>query len=129
MRFCQRVLSQSALYAVVAAAILAGTALYARPDASAPRADEQFFIISSVDLQKNQIVLKRPTEVTELLLVTDKTVFLDENGKKIGFQNVHAGNTVWVMARRDGQGAEVAMQVRKGPMTVEELHRRYLPFK
>ena len=34
--------------------------------------DEQFFIVASIDLQKSQILLKRPTEVTLLARVDDK---------------------------------------------------------
>jgi hypothetical protein len=69
---------------------------------------EDFFIISSVDARKKQIVLKRPTEVTELIQVGEKTVYLDEQGKAIEF---------------------IASQIRRGPMTLEELHRRYVPFQ
>jgi hypothetical protein len=86
---------------------------------------EEFFVISSVDLRKNQIVLKRPTEVTELVLVTQNTVYSDEDGKALRFQDLRAGDTVYVtlVERPDGV---TATRIRKGPMTVEELQRRYL---
>ena len=42
---------------------------------------EQFFIVASVDLQKSQLLLKRPTEVTLLVHVDDKTKYLDSAGK------------------------------------------------
>ena len=67
--------------------------------ATAPRAassDEQFFIISSVDLKKDQLVLKRPTEVTVLMDVNDKTVVLDEKGKPLHLKDLRAGDTVWI---------------------------------
>lgn len=86
---------------------------------------EEFFVISSVDLRKNQIVLKRPTEVTELVLVTQNTGYIDEEGKALRFQDLRAGDTVYVtlVERPDGV---TATRFRKGPMTVEELQRRYL---
>lgn len=82
---------------------------------------DEFFVISSVDTRKNQIVLKRPTEVTELVRVTDKTLYLDAEGRPLRFQDLRAGDTVYVAS-----SAGVATRIRKGPMTVEELHRRYL---
>jgi hypothetical protein len=89
---------------------------------------ESFFIISSVDTKKKQIVLKRPTEVTELIQVTDKTVYLDDNGKTLQFQDLRAGDTVYVSSIRNAEGTRVATRIRIGPMTIEELHRRYLKF-
>ncbi len=87
---------------------------------------ETFFIISSVDIRKKQLVLKRPTEVTELMQVTDKTICLDEQGKPIQFKELHAGDTVYVTSAPSSLGPRTVRRVRRGPMTVEELHRRYL---
>ncbi len=119
------------LYMTIAAGMLFVGPLMVRPvlagqrPQSPARANEEFFIVSSVDRKKGQIVLKHPTEVTELILVTEKTVYLDEEGKKIGFKDIRAGDTVWVTAGRNSEGARVATRIRRGPMTVEELHRRY----
>lgn len=88
----------------------------------------QFFIISSVDVKKRQIVLKLPTEVTELVLVTDKTAYLDEEGKPLQFGDLRAGDTVYVTIAAGSDRSRIATQIRKGPMTVDELHRRYLQF-
>lgn len=96
---------------------------------SAPPADEEFFIISSVDAQKQRIVLKRPTEVTELDQINEKTAYRDEQGKAIEFKNLRSGDTVYVASSRGPDAIRIASLIRKGPMTVEELHRRYLPFK
>ena len=90
------------------------------------RQEGDFFIVSSVDVGKNQIVLKLPTEVTELMLVTESTVFLNEEGKPMRFQQLRAGDTVYVVAKTAADGTHVARRVRRGPMTVEELRRRYL---
>jgi hypothetical protein len=90
---------------------------------------EEFFIISSVDAAKKQIVLKRPTEVTELIAVNEKTVYRDEQDKAIDFKNLRAGDTVFVTASRGAEGVRIASRIRRGPMTLEELHRRYLPFQ
>lgn len=98
--------------------------------APAPRAaDEEFFIVSSVDLQKDQLVLKRPTEVTQLVKVSDKTVIRDEDGMAIQLKNLRAGDTVYVTFAAGAAGSRVATRIRKAPMTVDELHRRYVPFQ
>jgi hypothetical protein len=92
-------------------------------------AGEQFFIVSSVDQAKSQVLLKRPTEVTLLMKVDGKTQFLDEQGKSLKLTDLRAGDTVWVnsslAAKDDGP---VAVRIRKGPMTVQELHRLYLDY-
>jgi hypothetical protein len=90
---------------------------------------EDFFIISSVDAAKEQIVLKRPTEVTELIRVSEKTVYLDEQGKTIEFKSLRAGDTVYVSSSPGPDGKRIVNRIRRGPMTLEELHRRYVPFQ
>lgn len=96
-----------------------------------PRANagEDFFIVSSVDTKKSQLVLKRPTEVTELVVVTEKTVYLDEQGKPLRLKDFRAGDTVYVTSSPGAEGTRGATRIRKAPMTFEELHRRYLEFK
>ncbi len=88
---------------------------------------EQFFIVASVDLQKSQLLLKHPTEVTLLAHVDDKTKYLDSAGKPTQLSNFRAGDTVWVTLSNGSSGA-TATQVRKGEMTVAELHRYYLNY-
>ncbi len=97
--------------------------------ATEPARGEEFFIISSVDAKKQQILLKRPTEVTELIRVTDKTTYLDEDGKPLQLKDLRAGDTVYVTATTARDGSPVALRIRKGIMTVDELHRRYLKFE
>lgn len=90
---------------------------------------EEFFIISSVDQTKHQIVFKKPTEVTTLMAVTDRTSIRDEHAKALNLSDLRAGDTVWVIATRpDRDGKRTALRIRKGPMTVEALHRLYLDF-
>lgn len=84
-----------------------------------------FFIISSVDLAKKQLLLKRPTEVTEVMRIDDNTRYLDELGKAIQLTALRAGDTIYIQSTRRADGA-LAQSIRLGPMTVEELHRRYL---
>ena len=91
-----------------------------------PTANGEFFVVSSVDVKQKLIVLKRPAEVTEFVRVSDKTVFLDAKGNPFRFQDLRAGDTVYVTSSTNSEGVKVATRVRKGPMTVEELHRRYL---
>ena len=90
-------------------------------------AGEQFFIVASVDLQKSQLLLKHPTEVTLLAHVDDKTKYLDAAGKPIQLSNFRAGDTVWVTLS-NGPSGPTAVKVRKGEMTVAELHRYYLNY-
>lgn len=89
--------------------------------------DESFFIISSVDAKKQQLVLKLPTEVTEVVQVTPATTYRDEQGKSLKFDDLRAGDTVYAALRRNAEGALTVISIRRGPMTVEELHRRYFP--
>ena len=112
------------VFAVAAIPLLATTA-------PAPPAgqEEHFFIISSVDLRKRVLFLRHPTDVTTVMDVTPRTEFQDENGKKIGFSDLHAGNTVYVTFSNGPKGVPVAIRVRKGPMTLQSLHQRYLHFK
>jgi hypothetical protein len=90
-------------------------------------AGEQFFIVASVDLQKSQILLKRPTEVTLLAHVDDKTRCLDDSGKPIKLSDFRSGDTVWVNLSNSPSGAR-AVLIRKGQMTVADLHRYYLDY-
>ncbi len=89
---------------------------------------EQFFIVASVDLQKSQLLLKYPTEVTLLLIVNAATKFVDENGKPLKLSDFRAGDTVWMVSSTSGQGEATAIHVRKGQMTVADLHRYYLDY-
>ncbi len=90
---------------------------------------EDFFIVSSVDLRKKQVVLKHPTEVTELAAVTEKTAFLDEKGQPLRLRDFRAGDTIHVSFGASRDGIRTISRIQKGPMTLEELHRRYLDFK
>ncbi len=99
----------------------------ATPDPDPAAASEEFFIVSSVNTEKKQLVLKRPTEVTVLVLVNEKTVYLDERGKPLNFSELRAGDTVYVTSTRSSEaGVLLASRIRKGAMTLEELRRRYL---
>jgi hypothetical protein len=88
---------------------------------------EQFFIVASVDLQKSQLLLKHPTEVTLLAHVDDKTKYVDSAGKPAQLSSFRAGDTVWVTLS-NGPSGPSATRVRKGEMTVAELHRYYLNY-
>ena len=87
---------------------------------------EQFFIVASLDQSKSEILLKRPDEVTELLNATPKTQYFDENGKPLKLSDLRAGDTVWVTS--SGGAHPTAIRIRKGQMTVAELHRYYLDY-
>jgi hypothetical protein len=114
--------------AVVAILSLASLALADRRlrGTGAPSAGEEFYIISTVDLAKKQMVLKKPTEVTVLMLVPDKTTLTNLEGKRIQLKDLRAGDTVYVRAAPDSQGRLVASSIRIGIMTERELYEHYL---
>jgi hypothetical protein len=98
-----------------------------------PMAGEQFFIIASVDQTRQELLLKRPTEVTLLMKTSDKTTFLDEMGRTMTLGDFRAGDTVWVAApgataSAGGSAEPTATRVRKGQMTVADLHKMYLDY-
>jgi hypothetical protein len=88
---------------------------------------EFFFIVASIDQQRSQILLKHPTEVTQLMQLTPTTKYLDESGKPLHVSDLRAGDTVWVTS--SGPSAEPSVtRIRKGEMTVADLHRYYLDY-
>jgi hypothetical protein len=90
-------------------------------------AGEEFFIVSSVDAAKSQLLLKRPTEVTEIVTVNAQTILLGEDKKPIHFSDLRAGDTVWVVLT-EANGVAAAKSIRKGPMMVSELHALFLGY-
>jgi hypothetical protein len=81
-------------------------------------AGDEFFIISSVDMKSQQLVLKRPTEVTELMTVDAKTQILNEERKPITLKNLRAGDTVFIASRPTPNAERIATRIRQGPMTL-----------
>jgi hypothetical protein len=77
---------------------------------------DQFFIISSVDLPHNRLVLKRPTETTVLATVAPQ----------IRINDLRSGDTIYAVTRTQPDGSLMIVSLRRGGMTLEELHRRYL---
>ena len=86
---------------------------------------EEFFIVSSVDITKKQLLLKEPTEITQLIQVNDKTRYMDKDGKPMQFGDLRAGDTIYIKSA-NGSAGRVAVSIRKGPMTLQELQRHYL---
>jgi len=84
-----------------------------------------FYIVSSIDLAKKQILLKRPTEVTELMRVDGESRYFEESGKPMRLADLRAGDTVFIMSKPTG-GQSVALTIHKGPMTLDVLRERYL---
>jgi hypothetical protein len=116
-------------FAASVLALMAVTAAAAAGAATpAPVSSEEFFIVSSVDSGKGLMVVKRPTEVTLTMGLTEKTRCRDEQGKPIRATDLRAGDTVFIASERNASGQPVASSIRQGPMTVPELHRRYLRF-
>jgi hypothetical protein len=96
------------------------------PKAVSAPAPEEFFIVSSIDAPHSRIVLKEPTEVTRVMRVTAHTIYRDERGRPLRFSDVRSGDTVYIRFEMDSNGISTARSVRRGPMTVRELERRYL---
>lgn len=117
-------------YLSFAAAILAVLALASGALAQEKKNSEgeSFFMISSVNQSQSQVLLKAPTELTELVGVTPQTKYLDESNKPIKLSDLRAGDTVWVVTQTTKGGGIMAVKIRKGPMTVEELHKLYLDY-
>jgi hypothetical protein len=88
---------------------------------------EQFFIVASLDLQKQQLLLKYPTEVTLLVKATPQTTFVNDSGQPMKLADLRAGDTVWLTSTGSSADA-TALKVRKGQMTVADLHRYYLDY-
>jgi hypothetical protein len=111
--------------ALLAAA--AGAAAASRPMAAAAAAApaDEFFVVSSIDAGRGRIVLKRPTEVTLVMHVTGRTAYRDERGRPLRLADLRAGDTAYISYARDAAGEATASLVRLGPMTLQELERRY----
>jgi hypothetical protein len=107
--------------ATASASAYAGAAVKKTP------AGEAFFIVGSVDPSKSQVLLKYPTEVTLLVNVDAKTQFFDDSGKPLKIADFRAGDTVWVTSA-ESAGTVNAVRIRKGQMTVADLHRHYLDY-
>src|SRR5579864_8742674 len=87
---------------------------------------EEFFIVSSVDLQKHQVVLMRPTQLTVVATIGPQTAYLGEKGQKLDVKAMKAGDTVWGITKPGPDGSVVAVRLRQGAMTPGELHKLYL---
>ena len=116
------------LFLLLAPLLAASLALRVQGQTKMTSGGEEFFIVSSIDSAKSQVLLKRPTEVTLLMKVTDKTAFLDATDKPLHLTDLHAGDTVWVTSSALTEGGPTALRIRKGPMTVELLHRYFLDY-
>lgn len=112
--------------AVVSAAFLLATP--ARAQAQANSHGEEFFIISSVDQQKHQVVLMRPTQLTVVADLGAQTVCLDEKGHKLTSKDLRAGDTVWAIIKPGKNGATSAVRIREGAMTQAEMQKLYLHY-
>jgi hypothetical protein len=98
------------------------------PKAPADSAGEHFYIISSVDIQKHQVVLMEPTQLTIVATADNKSVFLGEQRQKLALTDLRAGQTVWALLRKDKSGKRLIVRIREGAMSIAELHRLYLDY-
>jgi hypothetical protein len=105
--------------------VLCGFAGVVRAQAQATSGTDQFFVVSSIE--KSALVLLRPTEITAVINVTDKTQIVDETNKPIKVGDLRTGDTIFVTYASGAGGTLTASHVRKGMMTVAELRKRYVP--
>ncbi len=118
--------SRFAILLLCAALVNAGPALAQHQSTGKTSGAEEFFLISSVDKEKSELLLKRPTEVTVLMKITERTKYEDEAGKALKLSDFRAGDTVWISYSRAANSDWSISRIRKGPMTVELLRRLYL---
>jgi hypothetical protein len=121
----KRLLQRTLLASLLAMFAWASLPAWAAGHGASTETRDEFFIISSVNLPKHQLVLKLPTEVTMLMTVDGKTDIVGENGQKMNIGELRSGDTVYITYVTSGEG-ESALKIRLGPMTVKELHQRYL---
>ena len=114
----------SFLLAAALAVLGAGMNVHAARTAPAQIVRNQFFIISEVNLQKHQLVLDLPSEITILMTVNSKTAFINGQGRHEPLRDIRPGDTVYITFERQGKGG-TALSIREGPMTVQILHARY----
>ena len=115
----------SSLLAASAALFCLATAGWAAQNSRARSGNDEFFIVTSLNLPKHQLVLKLPTEVTMRMYVTGATKVINENGKPMPVSQLQAGDTAYITYNAGSEGP-TAMEIRLGPMTWTELQRRYL---
>ncbi len=105
-----------------------------KPDAAAPKwaanpvvttGAGEFFIISSVNPRKDEMVLKMPTEVTLTMGVDSKTVIVGEQGQPLKIGDLVSGDTAYISYAKTPE-RDTAVRIQLAPMTVQELRRRYL---
>jgi hypothetical protein len=121
----KRLFHHTLLASLVALFVTAAVPVWAAGHGAATETRDEFFIISSVNLPKHQLVLKLPTEVTMQMTVDSKTTIVGENGQKMNLAELRSGDTVYITYVAGPEG-ENAIKIRLGPMTVKELQQRYL---
>jgi len=115
----------ASLAVAFALAIAPGVTARAAQRGTLQETHDEFFIISSVNMPKHQLVLKLPSEVTLLMTVNGGSVIVDEHGQPLKLGALRSGDTAYITYARSAEGAK-AVKIRLGPMTVQELQKRYL---
>ncbi|HEV2288607.1 MAG TPA: hypothetical protein VGR81_06600 [Candidatus Acidoferrales bacterium] len=87
---------------------------------------EQFFIISSVNLPKHEIVLMAPTQLTLVAGTTSLSEYVGGKGQKLAEKDLKAGDTVWAIIKAGKNGQFTAVRIREGSMTPADLQKLYL---
>jgi hypothetical protein len=113
-----------ACFLALALSLGAPTVASAQAKRSSGATKEEFFIISSLNMQKREILLKMPTEVTMQLAVTAKTTVVGQNGKPMKVTDLRSGDTGYFTYVQNGTVAQ-ALSIRLAGMTRQNL-RPYL---
>lgn len=114
--------------ALLSSAFLMAMAVCPSVHAQTNSRGEEFFIISSVDQQKHQVVLMRPTQLTVVADLGAQTEYLGEKGQKLTPKDLRAGDTVWAVIKGEKGGAVSALRIREGAMTQAEMQKLYLHY-
>ncbi len=98
--------------------------LFARPPLHIhPPRDAEVFTITSIDSARQELVLKGLTESLQIAKVTNHTPYLDAEGNDLRFQDLQAGDTVYVILSRDVDGVPRILSLHRGPVTAADSNQ------
>jgi uncharacterized membrane protein YgcG len=121
----KRLLQFIFLATVVSLFSLTASAARAAQKGGAKITRNQFFIVSEVNLGQNQVVFEAPTQITATMTVNGKTVFTNQQGKRMPISDLQAGDTGYLTYEQKGNDV-TALSFRLGPMNMALLRQDYL---
>jgi hypothetical protein len=107
-------------FLALALSLAASIAATAKAKGAGGAAKEEFFIVSSLNMQKHEILLKMPNEVTMPMSVTAKTTVVGQDGKPMKVTDLRSGDTGYFTYVQNGTEAQ-ALSIRLAGMTRQNL--------